>query len=208
MHSVPRKLLVEAKLGMWRSVLEIWVAWSVVAVVAAGLLFTAAAWITGRIGERTIHRIMFWSRIGLSVTFLYSGLVKLSNPWYVLATSIVEFKVGIAETSALLRPLAVAIPWAEIAIAILLLFPLRWVVLSTGAILMAFLGLGVASQMRGMQVTCGCWGGTMLVGPLWFGEHGGMFLMALAADHVFAKRLLTGKQLPARRAPPEASPVI
>ena len=178
---------------MWRSALEIWVAWSVVALVAGGLLFTAVAWMKGRLDERTIHRIMLWSRIGLSITFLYSGLVKLTNPWYVLGTSIVEFKVGISETSALLRPLAVAIPWAEVAIAILLLFPIRWVVLSTGAVLMAFLGLGVASQLRGMQVTCGCWGGSMLVGPLWFGEHGGMFLMALAADRVFAKRLLAGK---------------
>lgn len=184
---------------MWRSVLEIWAAWLVVALVAGGILFTAAAKITGRIDERTINRIVLWSRIALSVTFLYSGLVKLSNPWYVLATSIVEFKVGITETSALLRPLAVVIPWGEVAIAILLLVPLhrvalRWVVLSTGAILMAFLGLGVASELRGMQVTCGCWGGTMLVGPLWFCEHGGMFLMALAADHTFAKRFLAGKR--------------
>jgi hypothetical protein len=178
---------------MWRSVLEIWVAWLVVALVAGGLLFTATAWFLRRIDERTLNRIMLWSRIGLSITFLYSGLVKLSNPWYVLATSIVEFKVGITESSLLLRPLAVMIPWAEVLIAILLLFPLRWVVLSTGAILMAFLGLGVASQLRGMQVTCGCWGGTMLVGPLWFCEHGGMFLMALSADKAFATRLLAGK---------------
>ena len=178
---------------MWRSVLEIWIAWSVVALVAGGLLFTAAAWMTGRLHERIINRLVLWSRIGLCITFLYSGLVKLSNPWYVLATSIVDFKVGITESSLLLRPLSVAIPWAEVAIAILLLFPLRWVVLSTGAILMAFLGLGVASQLRGMQVLCGCWGGTMLVGPLWFFEHGGMFLMALAADKPFARRLLAGR---------------
>ncbi|HTW67263.1 MAG TPA: MauE/DoxX family redox-associated membrane protein [Bryobacteraceae bacterium] len=171
--------------------LEIWIAWGVVAAVAGGLLFLGAAWVTKRVDERMMKRIALWSRIGLSVTFLYSGLVKLSNPWYVLATSIVEFKVGIAETSRLLRPLAVVIPWAEIAIAILLLFPLRWVVLSAGAVLMAFLGLGVASELRGMQVTCGCWGGTMLVGPLWFGEHGGMFLMALSADSVLAKRFLS-----------------
>ncbi len=175
---------------MWRSVLEVWIAWAVVALVAVGLVFTAASRIRGRFDERTIQRLAFWSRIGLSVTFLYSGLVKLTNPWYVLATSIVDFKVGITEGSAFLRPLAVGIPWAEVVIAILLLFPLRWVVLSTGAILMAFLGLGVASELRGIQVTCGCWGGTMLVGPLWFGEHGGMFLMALAADEVFAKRWL------------------
>ena len=180
---------------MWRSILEIWIAWLVVALVAGGLLFTAAARITGRIDERKINRIVLWSRIGLSVTFLYSGLVKLSNPWYVLAASIVEFKVGIAANSALLHPLAVVIPWGEVAIAILLFFPLRWVVLSTGGILMAFLGLGVASQLRGMQVACGCWGGTMLVGPLWFCEHGGMFLMAVAADKVFAKRLLPSKMI-------------
>jgi hypothetical protein len=180
---------------MWRSVLEIWIARTVVALVAGSLLFTVAARITGRIDERVINRVVLWSRIGLSVTFLYSGLVKLTNPWYVLGTSIVDFKVGITESSVLLRPLAVVIPWAEVAIAILLLFPLRWVVLSTGAILMAFLGLGVASEMRGMQVACGCWGGTMLVGPLWFGEHGGMFLMALAADKVLARRLLGNAEL-------------
>jgi len=179
---------------MWRSVLEIWIAWLVVALVAGGLLFIASARITGRIDERTIHRIVLWSRISLSLTFLYSGLVKLSNPWYVLATSIVDFKVGFTESSALLRPLALVIPWGEVAIAILLLFPLRWVVLSTGAILMAFLGLGVASELRGMQVACGCWGGTMLVGPLWFCEHGGMFLMALAADKAFATRLLASRE--------------
>lgn len=175
---------------MWRSVLEIWVAWLVVALVVCGFLFTAGAWIRGRIDERRINRIALWSRIALSLTFLYSGLVKLTNPWYVLGSSIVEFKVGITESSGLLHPLSVVIPWCEVAVAILLLFPLRWVVLSTGAILMAFLGLGVASALRGMQVTCGCWGGTMLVGPLWFCEHGGMFLMALAADDVLAKRLL------------------
>lgn len=180
---------------MWRSILEIWIARAVVALVAGGLLFTGTAWITGHIGERTIRRIVFWSRIGLSLTFLYSGLVKLSNPWYVLASSIVEFKVGITDSSPLLYPLALVIPWAEIAIAILLLFPLRWVVLSTGTILMAFLSLGVASELRGMQVTCGCWGGTMLVGPLWFCEHGGMFLMALAADEVLAMRLLASRKL-------------
>jgi DoxX len=184
---------------MWRSVLEIWVAWSVVALVACGLLFTAATWFTGRLDERIVNRIALWSRIGLSITFLYSGVVKLTNPWYVLASSMVEFKVGLTENSWLLHPLAVVIPWAEVAIAILLLFPLRWVVLSTGAILMAFLGLGVASAMRGMQVTCGCWGGTMLVGPLWFCEHGGMFLMALAADHTLTNRFVKPWRRTARR---------
>jgi len=161
-------------------------------------MFTAAAWMTGRIDERIINRIALWSRVGLSITFLYSGLVKVSNPWYVLGSSIVDFKVGITETSVFLHPLSVAIPWAEVAIAILLLFPLRWVVLSTGAILMAFLSLGIASELRGMQVTCGCWGGTMLVGPLWFGEHGGMFLMAIAADQVLATRLLGSRNQDAR----------
>lgn len=175
---------------MWRSVLEIWVAWAIVAIVAGGVLFVAGARIMRRLDERTLRRVALWSRIGLSVTFLYSGLVKVTNPWYVLGRSIVQFQVGITSTSPLVHPLSVAIPWIEVAIAILLLFPLRWVVLSTGAILMAFLGLGVAAAWRQMQVACGCWGGTMLVGPLWFCEHGGMFLMALAADEVFAKRLL------------------
>jgi hypothetical protein len=90
----------------------------------------------------------------------------------------------------MLQAVSIAIPWIEVAFAVLLLFPLRWVVLSTGAVLMAFLALGVASALRGMSVTCGCWGGTMLVGPLWFSEHGGMFLMALAADEVLLRKFL------------------
>jgi hypothetical protein len=175
---------------MWRSVLEIWVAWSIVALVGCGLLFVVGAWSTRRLDERTIRRIALGSRIALSITFLYSGLVKVTNPWYVLGRSIVDFQVGITAHSPLVQPLAVAIPWIEVVIAILLLFPLRWVVLSTGAILMGFLGLGVAAAIRQMQVACGCWGGTMLVGPLWFCEHGGMFLMALAADDVLARKLI------------------
>jgi hypothetical protein len=189
---------------MWRSVLEIWVAWSIVAVVAGGLVFIGGAWITRRLNERTIDRIALWSRMGLSITFLYSGVVKVTNPWTVLGRSIVQFQVGIDAHSPLVRPLSVAIPWIEIAIAILLLFPLRWVVLSTGAILMGFLGLGVAAAIRQMQVACGCWGGTMLVGPLWFCEHGGMFLMALAADDVLAKWFLR----PAWRAAAAARVVV
>jgi hypothetical protein len=182
---------------MWRSVLEIWFAWLIVAVVASGLLFVAGAWITGRLDERIIRRIALWSRIGLSFTFLYGGLVKATNPWYVLGRSIVQFQVGFTSDSPLVHPLAVAIPWMEVGIAILLLFPLRWVVLATGAILMAFLGLGVAAAWRQMQVACGCWGGTMLVGPLWFCEHGGMFLMALAGDVSLTRRLLRRTWKPA-----------
>ncbi len=144
---------------------------------------------TGRLREETMRRITLWSRIALSITFLYGGLVKMTNPWTTLGRSIVEFQVGISGDSPWVHPLSVAIPWIEVAIAILLLFPLRWVVLATGAILMAFLGLGVAAAWRQMQVACGCWGGTMLVGPLWFGEHGGMFLMALAADSALVRRL-------------------
>jgi len=147
------------------------------------------AWITGRLSERAIRRIGLCSRIGLSITFLYGGIVKATNPWYVLGRSIVDFQVGFTSTSPLVHPLSVAIPWIEVALGILLLFPLRWVVLSTGAILMAFLGLGVAAAWRQMHVVCGCWGGTMLVGPLWFCEHGGMFLMALAGDDRLMRRL-------------------
>jgi hypothetical protein len=141
---------------MWRNVLEVWIAWLIVAIVACGLLFIGGAWIARRLDERILRRIALWSRIGLSITFLYSGLVKVTNPWYVLGRSIVQFQVGITSTSPLVHPLAVAIPWIKVAIAILLLFPLRRVVLATGAILMAFLGLGAAAAWRQMQVACGC----------------------------------------------------
>lgn len=174
---------------MWRSILEIWIAWFIVALAASVILFVGGAWITGRLREPMIRRITLWSRILLSITFLYGGIVKLTNPWTTLGRSIVEFQVGISADSQWIHPLSVAIPWIEVVLAVLLLFPLRWVVLSTGVILMAFLGLGVAAAWRQMEVACGCWGGTMLVGPLWFGEHGGMFLMALTADSALAQRL-------------------
>lgn len=120
-----------------------------------GLLYVVGARITGRMDAVTVGRMALWSRIGLSVTLLYSGLVKVTNPWYVLGRSIVDFKVGFTSDSPLVQPLSVAIPC-------------------------------VAAAWRQMQVARGCWGGTMLIGPLWFCEHGGMFLMALAADEVTA----------------------
>ena len=174
---------------MWRSELEIWVAWLIVALASGGVLFIGGAWLTGRLGERMIRRVTLCSRIVLSIVFLYGGLVKVTNPWTTLGRSIVEFHVGINADSSWVHPLSLAIPWIEVAIGVLLLFPLRWVVLSASVILMAFLGLGVTAAWRQMHVTCGCWGGTMLVGPLWFGEHGGMFLMALAGDNVLARRI-------------------
>jgi methylamine utilization protein MauE len=178
---------------MWRSVLEIWIAWIIVTVTAGAILLVGGAWMAGRLRAPMIHRITLWSRIALSITFLYGGIVKLTNPWTTLGRSIVEFQVGISSDWPWLHALSVAIPWIEVVLAILLLFPLRWVVLTTGGILMAFLGLGVVAAWRQMEVACGCWGGTMLVGPLWFGEHGGMFLMALAADSVLTRRLLAGE---------------
>ena len=129
-----------------------------------------------------MHRIALFCRLTLAATFMYSGVVKLMNPWYKLAASIIDFRVGITEQTPFLHALSVAIPWSEVVIAILLLFPLRWVIVSSGALLMAFLSLGVASELRGMTVVCGCWGGDMLVGPLWFLEHGAMFVGALVAD--------------------------
>ena len=65
---------------MWRSELEIWFAWLIVAFAAGGFLFAAGAWITGHLNERMIHRIALASRIGLSIAFLYGGLVKLTIP--------------------------------------------------------------------------------------------------------------------------------
>jgi len=129
-----------------------------------------------------MHRVALYFRLALAATFLYAGIVKLMNPWYKLAASIIDFRVGFTEQSPLLHPLSVAIPWAEVLIAVLLIFPWRWVIVSSSAILFAFLSLGVVSEARGMTVVCGCWGGDMLVGPLWFLEHGAMFVGAVVAD--------------------------
>jgi hypothetical protein len=52
-----------------------------------------------------------------------------------LAATIVDFKIGISESSGRLHPLALVIPWGEVVIAILSLFPLRWAVLTIGAML-------------------------------------------------------------------------
>ena len=147
---------------MWRSELEIRIAWLIVALVTGGLLFTAGARMAGRLDERTMNRIVLCSRIGLSVIFLYGGLVKLTNPWIVLASSITEFKVGITWDSVLLHPLAVAIPWAEVGIAILLLFPCAGWCSTPGAVLAGFLGLGVAStcgecRSRAVAGAARCW---------------------------------------------------
>lgn len=134
----------------------------------------------------SLHNFAALNRVALAIIFLYAGAIKLIHPWYQFAASIADFRVGIPE--AWLHPLAVWIPIVEIVLALMLFFPWPRIVTTTSIILMFFLALGVMAEFRGLNVTCGCFGGGMKVGPLWFLAHGGMFVVALSADETILQK--------------------
>jgi uncharacterized membrane protein YphA (DoxX/SURF4 family) len=102
-------------------------------------------------------------RLGLAVVFGWSGVAKAADP---LGTEVAVRAYSLLPAG-LVPPVAMALPWVEIALALLLVTGLATrpaAVLS--AVLMTVFIAGVASAAaRGLSIDCGCFGGGGAVTP-------------------------------------------
>ena len=107
--------------------------------------------------------LSFVVRIGLAVVFGWSGVAKAGDP---LGTEVAVRAYSLLPDG-LVAPVALILPWLEIALAVLLIAGLATrpaAVLS--ALLMAAFIAGVASAAaRGLSIDCGCFGGGGAVAP-------------------------------------------
>lgn len=103
-------------------------------------------------------RLLFLIRLALAVILAWAGLLKVLDP-AAFAQNILNFRLV---STPLAAALALYIPWLELLIAAALLLPR----LRTGATLLTallftlFAVLWIVTGLRGIDVTCGCFGGS------------------------------------------------
>ncbi|MEV0069442.1 MULTISPECIES: MauE/DoxX family redox-associated membrane protein [unclassified Amycolatopsis] len=97
------------------------------------------------------------ARLGLAAVWLVSGAIKLASP----GQTFIAVQAYDVLPSALVRPVATALPLVELVLGLLLLFGLatRWVA-TAALVMLAVLVAGIAqSWARGLSIDCGCFGG-------------------------------------------------
>ena len=96
-------------------------------------------------------------RIALGAVFVYAAWVKLHTPWQLFAGAIGDYKI-LPEWA--VNPLARSLPWAEMAIGLLLMagFWLRAAATACSLLLLVFFSLMVRAYAFHMEISCGCFG--------------------------------------------------
>ena len=100
----------------------------------------------------------FWRIVDLIVggIFVYAGVVKVLDPVQ-FANDIDNYKTLPCFVSV---RLAVYLPWLEIfcGLALIFRFLYRGGLLILTALILVFIGATIAAKMRGLDITCGCFG--------------------------------------------------
>jgi uncharacterized membrane protein YphA (DoxX/SURF4 family) len=97
------------------------------------------------------------ARLLLAGVFLWSGLSMLLDSQQSRILSVAAYDVV---PTSLIRPLAMALPLLEITLGLLLLLGLftRFAAVTTGVLLLAFVGAMAQAKARGLRIDCGCFG--------------------------------------------------
>jgi uncharacterized membrane protein YphA (DoxX/SURF4 family) len=97
------------------------------------------------------------ARLGLAAVWLISGALKVSDP----GQTYIAVKAYDVLPSALVGPVATALPLLELVLGVFLLVGLgtRLVAAVAGLLLMALIAAIAQSWARGLSIDCGCFGG-------------------------------------------------
>ena len=133
-------------------------------------------------------------RIALGGIFVYAAWVKLKDPWELYALAINSYEVLPLWAVELV---ARTLPWLELAVGVGLVTGILLRVWSTltSALLLLFFSLMVRAFSKGMQINCGCFGGSGDIISKWtLLRDGSMLAGAL---------LLTWMAFARKRTPPD-----
>jgi uncharacterized membrane protein YphA (DoxX/SURF4 family) len=102
-------------------------------------------------------RALLALRIALGAVFVYAAWVKLITPWQLFAGAIGDYKI-LPQWAVI--PLARSLPWAELAIGLLLIagFLLRSAATACSLLLLVFFSLMVRAYVTHQEISCGCFG--------------------------------------------------
>lgn len=104
-----------------------------------------------------IRAVTLLARLGLATVWLISGWLKAADP----SQTIVAVHAYQLLPDDLVRPVANTFPFIEIALGLLLLIGLgvRPTAVTSGIMLLAFIGAIISSWARGLSIDCGCFSG-------------------------------------------------
>ena len=126
-------------------------------------------------------------RLVLGGIFIYAGWVKLRDPWELYALAINSYEVlPLWAVEAVARTL----PWFELAVGAGLVAGI-WLRISatiTSLLLMVFFALMVRAFAKGMQINCGCFGGTDIISKWTLLRDGSMLAGSLLLTLMAFKR--------------------
>jgi len=103
-------------------------------------------------------------RAVLGAVFLYAAYTKLRDPWPLFAASIDAYRV-LPEWAVV--AVARTLPWLELALGAVLLIGvwLRYTSVAAAAMLGVFLVLMISAYVRGLEISCACFGPDEAIGP-------------------------------------------
>jgi len=103
------------------------------------------------------------ARLGLAAVWFLSGFPKAADP---VQTRVAVDAFDVLPES-LVPPVAMVLPYVEIALGLLLLLGMvtRWAALASAMLLVVFIAGVVQAMARGLSIDCGCFGGGGQVDP-------------------------------------------
>src|SRR5271157_2263089 len=96
-------------------------------------------------------------RVILGAVFIYSGYVKLREPWALFAMGIDSYHML---PFRFVEPMARTLPWFEVLVGLLLIVGL-WLRFSSAAVslmMVVFMTAILHAYFTGQQISCGCFG--------------------------------------------------
>jgi uncharacterized membrane protein YphA (DoxX/SURF4 family) len=107
--------------------------------------------------NRTKRAAALVLRVVLGAVFVYAAAIKLQTPWQLFAGAIADYKI-LPDWA--VNPLARSLPWAELALGLLLVtgFLLRAAATTTSLLLLVFFSLMVRAYVTHQEISCGCFG--------------------------------------------------
>ena len=138
-------------------------------------------------------RALLALRIALGAVFVYAAWVKLHTPWQLFAGAIGDYKI-LPEWA--VNPLARSLPWAELAIGLLLIagFLLRAAATASSLLLLVFFSLMVRAYAFHMEISCGCFGPGELISWRTLLRDGSLLAASLAITWLsFARKWKTAR---------------
>jgi len=128
--------------------------------------------------SKTAHIAVIVLRVALGCGFVYSGYVKLSEPWQLFAANIAAYEVVPMWVA---KFVAHTLPWFELLLGLLLIAGrwLRTVTVVTSGLLLFFVGMMLVAKLGGKDIACGCFSSDEPISWKTFLRDGSMLADAL-----------------------------